>query len=456
MISDTIVAIATPLGGTAGIGVVRISGKDAIKTIKTIFRPTSEGKISSHTIRHGWIVDDLNEVDQVMVSYMAAPKSYTGEDVIEISCHGGGLVLRTVLEMVLRSGARLAERGEFTKRAFLNGKIDLAQAEAVIDLINAKTKQSSMLAASQLKGSLSNKIKEIRPRLIKLVAEIEASIDFPDEITDIDRGKALKEAMASFQAVDNLLKTADLGKIYREGLCMVIIGKPNVGKSSLLNAFLRQERAIVTEEPGTTRDIIEETLNVKGIPIRVVDTAGIRESSDKTEIIGIERAINTIEKSDLILLMMDISSKISSEDIELIIRTNGKRRIFVLNKSDLRHTLESSDIMRYAGEEILAAKVSVLKEEGIVELESKIFDVILSNKALALNTDVMINLRHKQCLIRAKEQLEASIESIEKGMQTDFITIDLKGAIASLGEVTGEVASEEVIDRIFEEFCVGK
>jgi tRNA modification GTPase len=455
MLTDTIVAIATPMGGESGIGVVRISGPDSLRIIRAIFKTNPKEDLISHQIHHGWITDNSRDIDEVVVSYMANPKSYTGEDVIEISCHGGGVVLKSVLELAIKAGARLAGRGEFTKRAFLNGKLDLAQAEAVIELIRAKTKEGSLVAASQLKGSLSSKIKEARDLLLLLLAEIEASIDFPDEIPDIDTRKAKSTLEAALNAVNKLIDTAHMGKIYREGISIAIVGKPNVGKSSLLNALVREDRAIVTDEPGTTRDIIEETVNIKGIPARVLDTAGIRHSESKTERMGIDRAIRAIEQADIVLLLIDISQPLTSEDIDLMARTVDSRRIVVLNKSDLAHKLKLKDIMSKAGS-ILTVEVSALKGDGVGELEKLIFDSVISNKVVAENTEVMVNLRQKEALMRAGECIRKAIETSEKGMQADFVSIDLKGAIAALGEVTGGVVSDEVIDRIFEEFCVGK
>ncbi len=455
MLSDTIAAIATPLGGEGGIGVVRISGPDSLKLIKSIFKASNKEDFTSHKLRHGWIMDKSRDVDQVVVSYMASPRSYTGEDVVEISCHGGGRVLKNVLELAINAGARLANRGEFTKRAFMNGKIDLAQAEAVIDLIRSKTREGSLLAAAQLKGSLSFRIKEIKDKLLGLMAEIEASIDFPDEIPDIDPIHAEKMISEAADSIDKLIGTADLGMVYREGVSIAIIGKPNVGKSSLLNALVREERAIVTDEPGTTRDIIEEALNIRGIPARVVDTAGIRHSESKTELLGIDRALKAIDLADIVLLLLDVSQALSVEDRDLIAKTQDSRRIVVLNKADLPHELKAKEVSSMAGGARIV-EVSALEGSGVGELESVIFDTVTSNKVVAGNTEVMVNLRHKESLLRAGELLKKSLESLDKHMQADFVSIDLKGAIAALGEVTGEVVSDEVIDRIFEEFCVGK
>ena len=455
MLTDTIAAIATPLGGESGVGVVRISGPDSLRIIRAIFKPTNQEPLTSHKLHHGWITDNSKDIDEVVVSYMANPRSYTGEDVIEISCHGGGVVLKSVLELAIKEGARLAGRGEFTKRAFLNGKLDLAQAEAVIELIRARTREGSILAASQLKGSLSSRIRGIRGTLMGLLAEIEASIDFPDEIPDMDTRKAKSTLETALNTVNKLIDTARMGKIYREGISIAIVGKPNVGKSSLLNALVREERAIVTDEPGTTRDVIEETVNIMGIPARVLDTAGIRNSNSKTERLGIDRAIKAIEQADIVLLLIDISQQLTSEDIDLMARTTDSRRIVVLNKSDLAHKLKLNDITSKAGS-VHSVEVSALKGDGVGELEKTIFDSVLLNKVVAENTEVMVNLRQKEALMRAGECIRKAIESAEKGMQADFVSIDVKGAIAALGEVTGEVVSDEILNRIFEEFCVGK
>jgi tRNA modification GTPase len=448
VISDTIAAIATPLGGEGGVGVIRLSGPRALRIIKSIFKPSSKESFQSHKIRHGWIVEKSTPIDEVMVSYMATPKTYTGEDTVEISCHGGGAVLKGVLNLIIKAGARIANKGEFTKRAFINGKIDLTQAEAVIDIIKAKTKETTSIAATQLKGSLSSRIGEIRGQLMDLATEADASIDFPDEISDIDNKKALKTIRSAVASIDRLIETADVGKIYREGISIAIIGRPNVGKSSLLNALLREERAIVDEEPGTTRDIIEETLNIKGIPARVVDTAGIRHPGNKVEKIGIDRAVKALIGSDLALLVIDGSELLKKEDHSLIDRTKSSKRIIVINKSDLpkRATIKG----------IANISISALKGKGIGELEELIYDTIVTNKVVAENMDVMVNLRHKEALERARELLHKCLGSVQKKMQADFIAMDIKGALAALGEVTGENVSEEVIDRIFEQFCVGK
>ena len=444
------------MGGEGGVGVIRLSGPDSVSIIKAIFRPSSDDELKSHTIRHGWIVDNSARVDQVVVSYMAGPKSYTGEDVVEISCHGGGKVLNNVLELTLKAGARLAQRGEFTKRAFLNGKIDLAQAEAVIDLIKARTKQGALFAASQLSGSLSHKICGVRNALKSLLAEIEASIDFPDEISDVPADSAKNTVNSAINAVNGLISTADLGKAYREGVSLAIVGRPNVGKSSLLNAFLKEDRVIVSEEPGTTRDVIQETLNIKGIPFIIHDTAGIRDPLNRVEGIGIERARNAIDNADAVLLVIDISRPLTTEDFNLIQETNTLKRIIALNKADLPHKVKAKEILEKAAASVSIAEISALKGDGVGELENLIFDFVVGNKVVADNTEVMVNLRHKEALIRAKDLLDNCFKSLDDKMQADFVSIDLKGAIAALGEVTGDVVSDEIIDSIFESFCVGK
>ena len=456
MVPDTIAAIATPLGGEGGIGVIRLSGPDSASIIKAIFSPSSDEELKSHTVRHGWIVDNSTKIDQVVVSYMAGPRSYTGEDVIEVSCHGGGKVLNHVLELVLKAGARIAQRGEFSKRAFLNGKMDLAQAEAVIDLIKAKTQQGALFAASQLSGTLSNKISGVRNALKGLLAEIEASIDFPEEISDVPADNAKHTVNSAINAVNGLISTADLGKAYREGVSLAIVGRPNVGKSSLLNALLKEDRVIVSEEPGTTRDVIQETLNIKGIPFVIHDTAGIRDPLSRVEGIGIERARNAIGKADAVLLVIDISRPLTTEDINLIQETNNLKRIIALNKSDLLHKVKAKVILEKAGANVSIAEISALKGDGVGELENLIFDSVVGNKVVADNTEIMVNLRHKEALVRAKEMLENCLKSLNDNMQADFVSIDLKGSIAALGEVTGDFVSDEIIESIFESFCVGK
>lgn len=456
MISDTISAISTPLGGGAGIGIIRMSGANAVGVIDLIFSPTKAGKFLSHTIRHGWIVDNSVNVDEVIVSYMAGPNSYTGEDIIEISCHGGSANIRHVLELTIKHGARLAERGEFTKRAFLNGRIDLSQAEAVIDLIRARTKSASILAASHLKGSLSAKIVSIRAGLLTFLAGIEASIDFPDELGEVDRKKASAIVTKAILDIKDLIAGADSGRLLREGISAVIIGRPNVGKSSLLNALLKHERAIVHEDPGTTRDVIDEYVDMFGVPVRIADTAGIRASESSVEEIGVRKALDELEQSDIALVVLDISETITDGDTSLLSITAGLKRVIVLNKRDKSHAFDKAALEKLLQPGEPVVETSALKGEGIGDLEDAIFSLISGDKMVALNTNVMVNLRQKQCLEKARAALEDIKDGLAATIEPDLLAINVRDAVASLGEVTGQVVSDEVIDSIFEQFCVGK
>jgi tRNA modification GTPase len=455
MLKDTIAAIATPIGGVGGIGVIRISGPNSAGIAKKAIKFSKKGSFLSHTVRHGWVVGNKRHIDEVLVTFMAGPNSYTGENVVEVSCHGGTSSIRHVLEIILSCGARLAEKGEFTKRAFLNGKIDLTKAEAVIDLIKAKTRKASILAASHLKGSLAGKISSIRDELMALLARIEASIDFPDEIGDVDRRDMAKIIRFALKAVEKLLITSDMGKLIRDGLYIAIVGRPNVGKSSLLNAMVRDERAIVHETPGTTRDTVEESLSIKGVPARIIDTAGIRSARNAVEKAGIMRSKKAIEASDIVLIVIDSSLPLTKEDIKILCSTREHRKIIVLNKSDKCQRTSSKDVLVHAGN-AKTLMVSALRGTGIEQLENAIYKLVNINKVVAENMDVMINLRHKQCLMRAKDFLSNAVCSVIKRAEADCISIDVKGAIASLGEVTGDEVSDEVIASIFDRFCVGK
>jgi len=452
---DTISAIATPLG-EGGIGIIRISGPGSLGIAQKIIKFPPNKAIKDHEICHAWVVDNSKDIDEVLVTYMGSKHSYTGEDVIEINCHGGVAVLRNILELTIKNGARLAQKGEFTKRAFLNGRIDLAKAEAVIDIIKAKTKEASIFAASQLKGALSNRINKERKALMDALAEIEASIDFPDEIDEVPLKKIKGIIARTMNSLDEIISTADLGKIFREGVSIAIIGKPNVGKSSIMNALLRSERAIVTEEPGTTRDTIEEPANIMGIPLRIIDTAGIRKGMNKPEKMGVKRAKDQIKEADLIILVIDISGKLSHEDMELIKTTGKENRIITLNKADKKRYINTEDIRKATSTSEKPVIISALTGNGIKSLEEQVFRKITSNKVLARNQEIMINLRQKQCLERAKESLGKCMESITNKMSPDFIAIDLREGIGALGEVTGDVVSDQVIESIFERFCVGK
>lgn len=457
-IDDTIAAISTP-PGEGGIGIVRINGEEAAKVAQSIFKSVSGKKIVEYRPRnliYGHIVDGENTVDEVLVAYMKGPNSYTKEDMIEINCHGGFISVKKILELVLKNGARIAEPGEFTKRAFLNGRIDLSQAEAVIDIIHSKTDQSYEIAQSQLEGSLSRKIKSLRRKITELLAHVEVSIDFPEEdIEEITSNNLLEGIKVLKIEMESLYDTADTGKILREGLKTAIVGKPNVGKSSLLNALLRESRAIVTDIAGTTRDVIEEYMNIKGVPIKLVDTAGIRQTEDVVEKIGVERSKEMFKQSDLVILVVDSSSQLSQEDMEILEATQDKKAIILINKSDLQNKLDEEKLKSYAGDRKII-KISALENVGIEELEDEIVDMVYSGK-LSTSSDVMITkVRHKNSLEKSIKSAQDCINGLEGGMPIDFVEIDLKNIWDCLGEVTGETVSEDLLDTIFSEFCIGK
>lgn len=449
MIDDTITAISTP-AGLGGIGIVRMSGKKSSEIIKNFF--SVKKKLESHKVYFGKIFEDENIIDTVLVLYLQAPKSFTGEDTIEIHCHGNSYILNKVLELCIKYGARLAKNGEFTQRAFLNGKIDLTQAEAVYDIINSKTSLSLQNANNLLEGKLSDKINKLRNELIKTLSHIEAIIDFPDEIDEEPLSTFIPTISSVYNEIQKLIKTSEAGQIYREGIKIAIVGKPNVGKSSLLNALLRIERAIVTDIPGTTRDTLEEYLNIKGIPINIIDTAGIRHTEDKIEKIGIEKSKESINKAQLVLFIISAENKkLDEQEIEIIKELNSKNKEFILiiNKIDLSDNFVIPDITE--NKIFISAKY----DRGIENLENKIVELILKNKT-DTSLDININNRHKEILLRTIESLEKSMNTIKNNLPIDFLTIDIKSAIVSMGEITGEDVTEEVITEIFNNFCVGK
>ena len=456
---DTIAAISTPQG-EGGISIVRLSGPDSIRIVESIFKPARRRRLSrvkSHTLTYGHIIDPSTGevIDEVLVSVMRAPHTYTREDVVEINCHGGALVTQKVLELVLERGARLAEPGEFTKRAFLNGRIDLSQAEAVIDLIRAKTELSLKAAASMLSGELSKKVEGMREELLNLLAEVEASVDFPDEDLDFLPPEELKRRMEGVaRQMEELIETADEGRILREGVRTVIAGKPNVGKSSLLNRLLREDRAIVTDIPGTTRDSIEEYLNIGGIPIRIVDTAGIRVTDDPVEREGVRRSVRQIELADLVIAVFDASQPLSEEDMELVRLISGKTALVVLNKIDLPLRIDVGKLEELTGRKPI--RISALKEIGLDELKNEMVKLITRGRVPLSESPIAINARHKDALKRALESLRFAIESVDQGMPPEIVAVDLRGALDCLGEIVGAVTTEEVLDRIFSQFCIGK
>lgn len=457
-IDDTIAAIATA-PGEGGIGIIRLSGSNALDIANKMFKPLYRDSIGDYAVRtliYGNIYDEGVVLDEVLLAYMKGPHSYTAEDVVEINCHGGFISVRKILELALKSGARMAEAGEFTKRAFLNGRIDLSQAEAVIDIINAKTDKSHELAQSQLEGSLSKKIKNLREMLTAVLAQVEVAIDYPEEDIEFITYKELIEKTEAIQReVVQMYKTADTGKILREGLQTAILGKPNVGKSSLMNSILGENRAIVTDIPGTTRDIIEEFVNIKGIALKIVDTAGIRDTDDVVEKIGVEKSRKHLKSSDLTLVVLDNSRKIDQEDIDILESVDRSKTLVILNKIDLESKLDLDIVKKYV-DEINIINISALKNEGLDLLHDRIEDMVFSGE-ISNSGDVMItNSRHKDAIYKAMKAIEDAISSLNDEMSYDFIEVDLKDAWDALGYINGDTISEDLLDTIFSNFCIGK
>lgn len=456
MLEDTIAAISTPIG-EGGLGIVRISGPRAFSIANKIFSRKVSG-LPSHTVHHGYIIDPRSKerIDEVMLSIFKKPKSFTAEDMIEITGHGGMVPLRRILEVCLSTGARLAEPGEFTKRAFLNERIDLAQAEAVVDIIRAKTEMGLKVALHQLDGEFSSKIEGLRQELIRLSAFLEAAIDFPEEdIEKIQSHQMLVRAEKVLKEVRKLLKGAEGGKVLREGIKTVIIGRPNVGKSSLLNALLKEKRAIVTPIPGTTRDIIEEIINVKGIPLKIIDTAGLTTAEGIVEKESIERTRRSLKAADLVLLVMDAAIHLSKEDYKIMEDVKDKKVIVVINKTDLPETIEVEKIRNILRDKRII-KVSATKKTGLGRLERMIIDLIFQGGVTPSDRTLVTNIRHKDALERTEKSLGNMIESIRKDMSAEFISVDLKAVLDSLGEITGKTVTEDILDEIFSQFCIGK
>ncbi|MBP2651237.1 MAG: mnmE 1 [Firmicutes bacterium] len=457
---DTITAIATAVGD-GGIGIVRLSGAKAVETVEKIFRVSGKkslSQIKSHVVTYGHIFDPrLGElVDEVLVVVMLAPRSYTKEDVVEIHCHGGAMTLRKILDLTLKAGARLAQPGEFTKRAFLNGRIDLSQAEAVIDVIRAKTDASLKMSVGHLTGVFSEKVIGLRHELLRLIAHLEAAIDFPeDDIDAIATEDVAQSVTGLLSEVENILATAQTGRILRDGLKTVIIGKPNVGKSSLLNALLREKRAIVTEIPGTTRDIIEEYSNFGGVPLRIVDTAGIRETTDIVERIGVEKTWEMLDKADIVLFIMDASVPLSDDDRKILALIKSRKAIVLVNKTDLPEVLERQQIIDLLPEKLII-NISALKETGLDELAQAINQLVYSGQVELNEAAFVNNVRHVDIFEDVKYSFCEVINSINAGMSPDFLVIDLRMAWQKLGEITGETVDDDIIDQIFSQFCIGK
>jgi len=453
---DTIAAISTPLG-EGGIGIIRVSGPEALQITSRIFKAKRGIKsFESHKMVYGYIFDQYGQmVDEVLFCYMKAPHTYTREEVVEINCHGGMVPLRRILELVLAEGARLAEPGEFSKRAFLNGRLDLAQAESVIDIIRSKTETGLRLAVSQLRGSLSLKVKSLQDKLLGVLAGVEASIDFPDE--DIENvADVVPSCEELIDELNKLIAGSEAGIIYREGIRATITGKPNVGKSSLLNALLRENRAIVTSVPGTTRDVIEEVINIKGIPLRIIDTAGLRKTEDLVERIGVERSKEAIEKADLILLVLDDSAGVTGEDIEIIELLRKKRTIVLINKVDVGKKLISQEVIGNLIGSWPVLWISAENGTGLVELEETIADMVLGGKIVSQDNLLITNIRHKRALEKAVFHLREAVAGVKNMIPLDIVAIDIRAAWENLGEITGLTVDEDLIDRIFSEFCIGK
>ena len=455
MLFDTISAISTPKG-EGGIAIIRISGDKSFEILDKIFiKKNPNADLGFYKLNYGFIKDGEKIVDEVMAVRLKAPKSYTCEDIVEINCHGGTLVSEKVLELVLRNGARHAESGEFTKRAFMNGRIDLSQAEAVMDIIQGKTEKSVSLSLDQLRGDLRDKVNEFKKALLDITAHVNVVLDYPEEGIDDPLPVELRDNLEKvYEEANRLIDSYNTGKKIKEGIKTVIVGKPNVGKSTLLNALLREERAIVTHIAGTTRDVIEEIINIKGIPLVLVDTAGIRKTDDIVENIGVEKSKQFIEKADLVLLVLDASKELENEDIEVInqIKENKKKVIVLLNKIDLNKkiNLEGHNL-----ENIV--EISAKDNIGIEDMQEKIYSYIVEEDVENSSEKLIItNIRHKTALEKTKDAIRNIFETIDMGLPMDLISVDLKEALDSLSEITGEISSEDILDHVFGNFCVGK
>ena len=465
---NTIAAISTPIG-QGGIGIIRISGEKSLEIIKKIFKSKKNvEEIKSYTIKYGYIYDENELIDEVLVSFFKGPKSYTGEDICEINCHGGNLVIRRILDIVLKNGAKLAEPGEFTKRAFLNGKLDLSQAEAVMDVINSKSIKENKISIQQLEGYLGRKIRTIKEKIIDILVDIEANIDYPEyDLEEVQREKISRVLEESLLELETLENSFEEGKILKEGINTVIVGRPNVGKSSLLNALLKEDRAIVTSIAGTTRDTIEESLTVKGIPLKIIDTAGIRETNDIVEGIGVEKSKKALERADLVLLILDSTEGITTEDKDLLNLIKDKNYIVLINKIDVGTKIVKEDVLKAVQE--ISNNENIVKDEtnriieisaqediGLGKLENIIEEMFNLSKIDINNEIVITNARHKQAVGEAKNKVKNVLESNRSGIPIDMLSIDLQNAIQHLGEITGETVSEDVINGIFKKFCLGK
>lgn len=453
---DTIAAISTPIG-EGGISIVRLSGEDAIEIASKIFKGRNLKQVPTHTIHYGHIINPKTKdiIDEAMVSVMKGPKTFTREDVVEINCHGGMVVTNEILQLLLVNGARMADPGEFTKRAFMNGRIDLTQAESVMDIIRAKTDKSREIAMNQLKGGLLGKIRELRQDLLDTMAQEEVNIDYPEYDMDDMTGNQMKEVAQQVSTkISRLLQTAQEGKIMRNGLATAIVGRPNVGKSSLLNYLTQDEKAIVTDIAGTTRDTLEEYVSIKNIPLKLIDTAGIHETEDKVEKIGVERSKKAVQEADLVLLLLDGSRELSDEDRELLDFTKFKKRIIILNKSDLGSKITQEMIQKITDSPIVTA--SILEKNNLDKLATEIERMFFSGIEISANQVMVTNQRQAGLLQKAQQSLQEVISGVENAMPLDLVQIDLKDAWDTLGEITGDSAPDELITELFSQFCLGK
>lgn len=458
METDTIAAISTP-SGEGAIAIVRLSGDEALDIAEHVYKgKKSLHDVETHTIHYGHIIDpaDGSVIEESMISVLRAPKTFTREDIVEINCHGGLVSVNRVLDNVLSQGARLAEPGEFTKRAFLNGRIDLTQAEGVMDLIRAKTDRAMQSALKQVEGRLSERIRKLRQKLLETVANVEVNIDYPEFDADVVTTNVLKENVAFVgEEIDQLLVTARQGKIMREGLGTAIIGRPNVGKSSLMNNLVHENKAIVTEVPGTTRDVLEEYVNVRGVPLRLIDTAGIRETEDIVEKIGVERSRQVLQEAELILLVINNAEPLSDEDRALFQAVQGMNVIVIMNKTDLPKQVDEEELRGYtSGRPIIAA--SFLNDEGIDSLEEAIAHLFFDEGVEAADMNYLSNARHIGLLNQAKRSVNDALEAVEMGVPVDMVQIDITRAWEQLGEIVGENVHDGLIDQLFAQFCLGK
>lgn len=454
---DTIAAIATPIG-EGGIGIIRISGEKSKEILEKIFVMPEKKEIKSRFLTYGHIVDpkDGKTLDEVLAVYMKGPKTYTAEDVVEINCHGGIVPLKKVLNLVLSSGARIAEPGEFTRRAFLNGRLDLSQAEAVIDVINAKTDKSFDVAMEQLQGGFSQQISDIRTKLTDLLVDITVNIDYPDEdIEELTYDKLISGLKEVKSSLDYMIEGSKTGKILRDGLNIAIIGKPNVGKSSLMNTLLRESRAIVTEIPGTTRDTIEEFLSIKGVPVKLTDTAGIRETEDIIEQIGIEKSRKSFKDADLVIFIIDVSRNLEDEDLEILSELDREKALILFNKIDKESVISDEKINEIAGDTPYL-KISLMDPSYSGLIEDTIYDMVFDGKVKSEGCVLVSNARHEEILRNASISVNDALAAAEIGQALEFIEIDVSSAYESLGFITGDSVREDVIEEVFSRFCLGK